>query len=84
MRADEVMALLAERQKSHGRFNCTADMAQSTKRLWHNAIGWNNLNDIQAEALDSIAVKVSRILSGDANTAEHWKDIEGYSRLGGS
>jgi hypothetical protein len=28
-----------------------------------------------------IAMKIARILSGNANFADHWEDIEGYARL---
>jgi hypothetical protein len=33
------------------------------------------------EALDMIALKLSRILSGQANFKDHWLDLSGYSLL---
>ncbi len=71
--------IIAQRKLTHGRFETTARIAQSTKRLWQNEDGWLRLNDKQAESLDCIATKVARILSGDANIVEHWEDIAGYS-----
>jgi hypothetical protein len=38
--------------------------------------------DAQIEALDMIALKLSRILSGQANFKDHWDDIAGYAKLG--
>jgi hypothetical protein len=29
-----------------------------------------------------IAVKISRILTGDAGEPDHWDDIQGYAHLG--
>lgn len=36
----------------------------------------------QMEALDLMATKQSRIVSGDPTFADHWDDIAGYARLG--
>jgi hypothetical protein len=37
---------------------------------------------VHREALDMIALKLSRILSGQANFKDHWDDIAGYAKLG--
>jgi hypothetical protein len=44
---------------------------------------WDVLKDTQREALELIAMKIARILSGDHNYRDHWDDIEGYAELGG-
>jgi hypothetical protein len=36
---------------------------------------------IQVEALEMIAHKIGRILSGDPNHQDHWDDIAGYAKL---
>lgn len=33
------------------------------------------------EALDMIASKLSRVICGDPDTADHWADIGGYAML---
>jgi hypothetical protein len=33
------------------------------------------------EALDMIAVKISRILTGDPNYSDNWHDIQGFAKL---
>ena len=40
-----------------------------------------NFKPEQIEALDMIALKLSRILSGQANFRDHWDDIAGYAKL---
>ena len=42
---------------------------------------WEALTEVQHEALEHIATKIARILSGDPNHADHWNDIQGYARL---
>lgn len=39
------------------------------------------LTPTQLESLDMILHKCGRILSGDPNEPDHWRDIEGYARL---
>lgn len=39
------------------------------------------LQSDQADALNMIAVKVSRIINGDPDYADNWRDIAGYATL---
>ena len=74
--------LLAERETTHGNFAATALIAQRFKDVGHNTPNWQSvLTDIQREALDGIFVKIARILSGDPNHPDHWRDIEGGAHL---
>jgi len=43
--------------------------------------GLDELETDQQEALHQIAVKISRILNGDADYVDNWDDIGGYSGL---
>jgi hypothetical protein len=43
---------------------------------------WISLSDGQAEALEMIAGKIARILSGNPDFADHWDDVIGYAQLG--
>jgi hypothetical protein len=78
---DQIQMLLLERSLDHGSYNETARISQLLKIVMHTTEGWKKLSYEQQEALDMDAVKTARILSGNANLAEHWKDKEGYSRL---
>ncbi len=73
--------VLAERESTHGDFKDTARTAQSLKYVLHDGKNWSELTMVQQEALDSIAIKIARILSGDFNHPDSWADIEGYARL---
>jgi hypothetical protein len=72
------LELLRERQQTHGEFGVTAGISQALKREFAKA----ELSDVHRECLDMIAVKISRILAGDARYRDHWDDIAGYAKLG--
>jgi hypothetical protein len=71
--------VLSERASTHGDFAQNAHYSQEMKQLFREA--HENLSIVQREALDMIAAKICRILSGNANEPDHWLDIEGYARL---
>lgn len=72
--------LLVEREKTHGDFRVNAMISQQLKGVFIVA-GYKDLDLAQREALDMIALKLSRILSGQANFKDHWDDIAGYAKL---
>lgn len=72
--------LLEERQKTHGDFSLNAAISQDIKRVFKNYQP-NKMKVEQIEALDMIALKLSRILSGQADFKDHWDDIAGYAKL---
>ena len=73
--------ILNERQKTHGDFKYVADIAQELKGYMRKWDGWHRINTAQAEALEMIASKIGRILSGNPNEPDHWRDIAGYATL---
>lgn len=74
--------LLVERNKTHGSFELNGQISQATKSLWRASPGWTALTEAQKEALDVVALKVSRILSGHGAFHDHWDDMAGYAHLG--
>lgn len=72
---------LAERGNRYGDFTDHAAICQSLKRVMTCQEGWGGLTDVQRQALDVIADKIARILSGDPNYADNWHDIQGYAKL---
>lgn len=72
--------LLVARERMHGDFRTTADIAQVLKRMVRHYRP--ELPNTQLEALDMICVKMARVLSGDASWEDHWADIAGYAKLG--
>lgn len=72
---------LAERQKTHGDFKDHANITQDLKNLIRSNPGWTVLTSSMQEALDMIAHKIGRVLSGNPEHLDHWRDIAGYATL---
>ncbi len=73
--------LLKKRETTHGDFAKNAQVSQDIKTIMR-AAGYLELDPVHIEALDMIALKISRIVSGKAEVADHWADISGYAKLG--
>lgn len=76
-------ALLVERESTHGSFAHNAMISQELKTIFAQprpGIRPPSLS-VHREALDMIALKLSRILSGQADFKDHWRDISGYALL---
>ena len=73
--------LLVTRQSTHGSFADNAAVSQMLKRVYRSSEGWERLTDIEREAMDMIALKFSRVLSGKSRERQHWEDVVGYAKL---
>lgn len=73
--------LLTERGTTHGDFACNAIYGQELRGLFRSSPQWITMPPQHREALDMIATKVSRILSGQSEHEDHWSDISGYAEL---
>lgn len=76
---DNIDNLIDERQKLHGEFSEYAKTDQLLKSAMTNDFRKLAPNYITS-GLDMIASKMARIITGDAEELDHWKDIQGYSR----
>lgn len=76
-----IQATLSERAKTHGDFVENGRIMQALKMEMVNSQNWLSLAPFQQEALQMIQHKIGRILSGDPNEPDHWKDIAGYATL---
>lgn len=72
---------LEERGKRYGNFKDHANITQEIKCVMRHQGNWHKLNDSQTEALEMIAHKIGRILNGDPNYDDNWRDIAGYAQL---
>jgi len=83
MAQESMDALLAKREAQYGSFMFGANIAIRLKGVMHNAIAQKDLHlaPDQMLALDMIAVKISRILSGNPSHKDSWVDIAGYAKL---
>ena len=73
--------ILDEREKTHGPFMTVAAKAQHLKDTIRGGKTWAEMDDIQREALEMIASKIGRILAGNYDEIDHWRDIAGYAEL---
>ncbi|CAB4127839.1 hypothetical protein UFOVP96_20 [uncultured Caudovirales phage] len=72
--------ILNKREETHGDFMAKALFIQKVQEIISKN-SWNELEADQKESVHMILVKLSRILYGDANHADHWDDISGYAQL---
>ena len=79
--SEERDPLLAERETTHGSFADNAKISQQIKSVMRSA-GYLNFHPVYIEALDMVALKLARILSGQPDIKEHWLDLGGYAKLG--
>ena len=82
-KAKEVDTVLDTRADQYGSFMQGADIAIRIKSIMHNAVARNDMHLFpdQLLALDMIAVKISRIVNGNASHRDSWLDIAGYAKL---
>ena len=75
----DLETILYDRGRKYGKFSRHAQISQALK---NEIFRWQaNLIDDQREALEMIAHKIARILNGDPNWADSWRDIAGYAQL---
>lgn len=73
---------LAERGARYGDFSDHAAVCQKIKLAYlYGPSRWDRLSDVQKQALEVIADKIARVLTGDPNYADNWHDIQGYAKL---
>jgi len=79
--SEVIEATLQERGARYGDFTDHAKISQDLKRVMMAAPGWQRLSPDKREALELIQHKVARILNGDPEYDDNWRDICGYSKL---
>lgn len=81
-KVQSVEAMLAERGSQYGNFFSHASITQGIKSIMSNdTAAWHALEDDQKEALEMVAHKIGRIINGNPNITDSWKDIAGYVTL---
>jgi len=72
---------LAERGKKYGEFKDHAKISQSLKRAMWATTRWVDLPDDTKEALEMIQHKIARVLNGDPEYDDTYRDVVGYATL---
>jgi Domain of unknown function (DUF6378) len=78
---DDIAAILAERQKTHGDYSQHAGCTQALKDILRSYHAYEDLIPEHREALDMICHKIGRIIAGNPHFRDHWDDIAGYAKL---
>lgn len=77
----EIEKILIERGNRYGPFDGHALITQRLKNVMRQDDNFDRLSHSQVEALEMIAHKIGRILNGDPNYDDSWRDIAGYAEL---
>lgn len=73
--------VLSQRGGTHGDFEVGAQTAQRFKSILHSSPRWQTMSLVQREALENVTGKLARILTGDPDFLDHYRDIIGYTQL---
>ena len=85
--------VLAERGERYGKFSSHAEITQKLKLTMFEGVHMDpkttervksrvaKMHYDQIECLEMIAHKIGRILNGDPNYVDSWRDIAGYATL---
>ena len=76
----DINQTLQQRGERYGEFADTAAAAQDIKDIFA-AYDCQNRSSHHNEALDLIATKLARIITGDPDYSDNWHDIAGYATL---
>jgi hypothetical protein len=71
--------VLQQRGKRYGDYEQMAEVQQRLKGVMRSYPSFHLLNPGKQEALDMFATKIGRILTGDPDYDDNWKDIAGYA-----
>lgn len=81
---NDIQATLKERGNQYGPFDGHARITQSLKDCMsgkYQVTNWDVLSPDKKEALEMIVHKIGRILNGNPNYDDSWRDIAGYATL---
>lgn len=64
---------------AHGDFKAHSKLTEALEAIMKDSRNWKTLTAPQRQALKMIMHKIARILVGNPNHPDHWRDIAGYS-----
>ena len=78
---ESINKILQERGDNYGDFITQAYLSQQLKALVVKGENWGDMRPFQAEAMSMIIHKIARIINGDPDYVDSWRDVEGYAKL---
>ena len=79
LKMSDIDNTLAERGARYGEFATHAEISQALKKVV--LAERRPLEPYQREALEMICHKLARIVNGDPNYTDSWRDVAGYASL---
>lgn len=79
--SNDLAQTLKSRGNTYGDFSDNASVAQMVKDALKTGKGWETLRPVHKEALDQMASKMSRIVTGDPEYQDNWDDIGGFAKI---
>ncbi len=76
-----IETIIASRAKTHGDWTEVARISNGIKALLRSGPSWQSMTPSQQEAMDMDATKQARIVCGNPNEPDHWRDRIGYATL---
>ena len=81
----DITETLTERGSRYGNYVDQTTIIDNISNAIHESgnagVAWLGMSSDQKDALYMIIVKMSRILNGDPDYADNWRDISGYATL---
>ena len=78
---ESIDAILKERGNRYGNYQDFSETSQTLKEFVRTLSGWDRLKSYQKESIDMILHKMARIINGDPDYVDSWRDMEGYAKL---
>lgn len=78
---ESINDILNDRGSSYGDFTTQSSISQELKTVVTKGEGRKRFRPYQAEGLSMILHKISRIVNGNPDYIDSWRDIEGYAKL---
>jgi hypothetical protein len=72
---------LKDRRGTHGDYREQCRVTSAVKRAMYDSGNWGILDEDMKEAMEMIAVKIGRLLTGSFHHHDSWHDIVGYAKL---
>lgn len=77
----DIQQTLAIRESTHGDFEANANFVHQLTGVFYNSDRYHQLTNVQQEALEMLARKLARILTGNPKLLDSWRDCVGYLQL---
>jgi hypothetical protein len=79
--SDDIESTLKERGDRYGVFADQAAIEQDLMNRLASGRRWPDMAPDQVSAVQMICVKLARIVNGDPDYDDNWRDIQGYAKL---